>query len=452
MTDLESRIACMLLGDGIVTSTPASEHHRRMRKALASSFSSASIASLSPTFFRHARGLVDTIQDQIQSHRACSPDPLPLDVVPLLNAVAFDILAEAGLGYESGCVESLRARRRGDSKAVRDPLAAAFDSTNAAFTSQHPVTQVCLTFLGYMIPPLASSSIFARNRAIKTSRRRMEKLALKMIEDRTSSPGAEMEAYGHIDIVSRLMFAARNSATAAKKEKDILVAQISAFLFAGHETTASTLSWLILSLATHQGFQARLARSIEGLDWEHAASDPLVEATVKEVLRLHPPSRVLRRTTKEDGVILPLSRPLRDSKDELNGNDSGDLTKLVVPEGQDIVIGLAAINRSKDLWGVDADDFSPDRWFALPASHEGAHLPYDLASFGFGPKTCLGARFALFELKVLTAALVQHFHFIRRPDIEIVTRQGLFFRPAVKGEERMGPQLPVLVTLRERFA
>ncbi|CAD6904603.1 unnamed protein product [Tilletia controversa] len=402
MTDLESRIACMLLGDGIVTSTPASEHHRRMRKALASSFSSASIASLSPTFFRHARGLVDTIQDQIQSHRACSPDPLPLDVVPLLNAVAFDILAEAGLGYESGCVESLRARRRGDSKAVRDPLAAAFDSTNAAFTSQHPVTQVCLTFLGYMIPPLARVPVRRKS----------------------------------------------TSTVFLPQELKLMIL----FTMKGHETTASTLSWLILSLATHQGFQARLARSIEGLDWEHAASDPLVEATVKEVLRLHPPSRVLRRTTKEDGVILPLSRPLRDSKDELNGNDSGDLTKLVVPEGQDIVIGLAAINRSKDLWGVDADDFSPDRWFALPASHEGAHLPYDLASFGFGPKTCLGARFALFELKVLTAALVQHFHFIRRPDIEIVTRQGLFFRPAVKGEERMGPQLPVLVTLRERFA
>ncbi|KAE8212468.1 hypothetical protein CF327_g3895 [Tilletia walkeri] len=451
MTELESRIARMFLGDGIVTSTPASATHRYMRKALAAPFSSAAIASLSPIFVRHAQATVDAIQERLKSARS-SLLPLLIDIVPMLNAAAFDILADAGLGYESGCIESLRSQWNDDTRKCKDALAAAFDSTNAVFAGQHPIAHVLLTLLGYLIPPLSSSSIFARNRAIKTNRRRMEKLGLQMIEDRQSSSDEELVASGHIDIVSRLLFAAgRRLGIAPKSDKEVLVAQINAFLFAGHETTASTLSWLILSLTRHQAFQIRLARNIEHLHLDQAASDPIIEATVKEVLRLYPASRVLRRVADSE-VILPLSEPLRGNQNGEDGKNPGDPRKLVVPKEQNIVIGLAAMNRIKSIWGEDADEFNPYRFFALPDAHELARLPYDLASFGFGPKTCLGARFVLMELKILTAALVQNFHFSPVPHVKIVCRQGLFFRPVVQGEEHMGPQLPVLITPREHVA
>ncbi|KAE8218187.1 hypothetical protein CF319_g7889 [Tilletia indica] len=277
----------------------------------------------------------------------------------MLNAAAFDILADAGLGYESGCVESLRAQWNDDTSKCKDALGAAFDSTNAVFAGQHPIAHVLLTLLGYLIPPLSSSSIFARNRAIKTNRKRMEKLGLKMIEDRQSSSDEELVASGHIDIVSRLIFAAgRRLGIAAKSDKDVLVAQINAFLFAGHEITASTLSWLILSLTHHQAFQIRLARNIEHLHLDQAASDPIIEATAKEVLRLYPASRVLRRVADSE-VILPLSEPLRGNQNGEDGKNPGDPRKLVVPKGQNIVIGLAAMNRIKSIWGEDADEFNP---------------------------------------------------------------------------------------------
>ncbi|KAK0538752.1 hypothetical protein OC835_001343 [Tilletia horrida] len=475
MTPLETRIANMLLGDeGIITSGPGSKHHRRMRKALGPAFTSLSLAPLAPVLRRHALGLVEGIKYRLEMQNQHSSERNTiLDVVPWINAVAFDILAEGGLGYESGCVARLRA---GAGNIPKDPLAAAFDATNAAFASQAPVTQVLQTFLGYLFPSLATSSLFARNRAIKTNRKRMEQLARQLIEKRavTATAAAQNEpptspltathtssspssSTGYTDFVSRLMFHPRTGrsllATTSEADKKVLVAQINAFLFAGHETTSSALSWLIYALVSDPSFQTRLFHAIQHLDLESAAAHPLVEAGVKEGLRLFPPARVLRRVAAPGAggdVILPLAQAVP---------GTGGRKWLVVPRGQNIVIGLAALNRSKEIWGEDADEFKPERWLNVPDSHTDAHLPFDLASFGFGPKTCIGARFALLELKTLTACLVQHFRFSIAPSpgkaaagagatIDIVSRQALFFRPVVRGQERRGSQLPVLVAMR----
>ena len=68
-------------------------------------------------------------------------------------------------------------------------------------------------------------------------------------------------------------------------------------------------------------------------------------------------------------AVLPLSQPIR-------GTDGSTIKQLAIPRGTNIVIALMACNRSKTLWGEDADEWKPERWLApLPAAVERAAIP-----------------------------------------------------------------------------
>jgi cytochrome P450 len=102
-------------------------------------------------------------------------------------------------------------------------------------------------------------------------------------------------------------------------------AEIPTFLLAGHETTSSLLSWILFELAANPGTQARLRAECRTLSLPAggapldadvlAALDklPLLDAVVRETLRLHAPAASTLRTAQRDD-ILPLSRPFVDTK------------------------------------------------------------------------------------------------------------------------------------------
>lgn len=75
-----------------------------------------------------------------------------------------------------------------------------------------------------------------------------------------------------------------------------------------------------------------------------------------------------------------------------------------------IAISPWGINRSKKLWGPDADEFKPERW--LPegqAGLGGGKGPFSAITFLHGPRSCIGQSFSRAELKCLVAALVSKF-------------------------------------------
>ena len=120
-------------------------------------------------------------------------------------------------------------------------------------------------------------------------------------------------------------------------------------MLAGYETTANSLSWLLLELARHPDIQVRLRREVRKVHAEVKARGdasftqadfdtmPLLVAVVKEALRLHPVAHeIYRQTTKED--VFPLSKPIvtRSGK---------TIEQLAVPKNLRIVASIAAYNR-----------------------------------------------------------------------------------------------------------
>lgn len=120
------------------------------------------------------------------------------------------------------------------------------------------------------------------------------------------------------------------------------------FLIAGHETTATAMTWAIYLLCKHKDIQDKLRQEIRAKipslthDITHSDIDDCsyLQAFCSEVLRLWAPVSITMRVAAKDTVI----------------------AQKFIPKGTTVIICPWAINTSKELWGEDADEFQPGRW------------------------------------------------------------------------------------------
>jgi cytochrome P450 len=119
---------------------------------------------------------------------------------------------------------------------------------------------------------------------------------------------------------------------------------------------------------------------------EQLQAMPLLEGVVKETLRLYPPAWLLARSVEGD--------------DEVGG--------YRLRRGEHVFISPYLTHRHPEHW-PEPDRFIPDRFSAgvrVPGGHRLAYLP-----FGSGPRICIGNAFAMLELKLVLAMIVQRFDF-----------------------------------------
>jgi cytochrome P450 len=211
------------------------------------------------------------------------------------------------------------------------------------------------------------------------------------------------------DLLDRLM-AARDPETGRELSDVNLVDSILTFLLAGHETSAVALTWTLSLLAQSPWWQDRLREEARGviadgpLEAAHVDRLVLSEQVLKEAMRLFPPATILARIAAKDC--------------ELGGRH--------VPAGTHVAVPIYAIHRHARLWD-NPDAFDPTRF---TPEREASRSRFAYLPFGAGPRVCVGAAFALMEMKVILATLLSQVRF------------------APSGDP---PPLPVLrVTLRPR--
>jgi cytochrome P450 len=233
--------------------------------------------------------------------------------------------------------------------------------------------------------------------------------------------------------------------------------EIPTFIIAGHETTANALTWAIFALCQRPDIQDRLREELRSLPLSTTVNDnaaftqedlaaldklPLLDAVVRETLRVHAPVPSTSRVAMQDDEI-PVSHPYTDRNGILRNS-------IPMEKGTEFPVLILAVNRSKDIWGPDALEWSPDRWLqGVPEgvkSIPGVWGP--LLTFINGSHACIGFRFALIEMKVILHAIASEFHFKLGTDPSDVIKRstGLVYRPFLKSEKEKGVQLPVLVS------
>ncbi|THH08672.1 hypothetical protein EW145_g2548 [Phellinidium pouzarii] len=253
------------------------------------------------------------------------------------------------------------------------------------------------------------------------------------------------------DVMSILLKANTSASMEDRLPEDELIAQMSTFMFAGHDTTSSALSHIFHCLSENQQEQEKLRSEIvtsgivdrDQVVYDELMALPYLDAVCRETLRVHPPVNFMARTAQKD-VILPLGIPCK-SEDGLSTVDH-----LRIRKGQNIIVAFGSTNRLKEVWGADANEWKPERWLKpLPTSVSDAHIAgvySSLMTFSAGPRSCIGFKYAELEMKLILSVLLKSFKFELPIGKTIIWNLGGIQTPAVKGAETQTPQLPLLVS------
>ncbi|CEL61397.1 Cytokinin hydroxylase OS=Arabidopsis thaliana GN=CYP735A2 PE=1 SV=1 [Rhizoctonia solani AG-1 IB] len=113
-------------------------------------------------------------------------------------------------------------------------------------------------------------------------------------------------------------------------------------------------------------------------------------------------------------------------------------------KGDAVFIPILAMNRLKEIWGEDSNEFKPERWDNLPESAKLMPGVWGhLMTFIHGNRSCIGYKFAVIEMKALIYSLVRAIEFDIDPSIEIEAKSSIVTRPRVVSQPEKGNQLPL---------
>jgi cytochrome P450 len=189
---------------------------------------------------------------------------------------------------------------------------------------------------------------------------------------------------------------------------ELAVDNAATFYLAGHETTANLISWTMFILSEQPDWQERAAAEAaralsEGLDATLPDRLPVLRMIVEEVLRLYPSAPRFDREAAADD----------------------QLGEVAIKAGDLVSVWPWLIHRHRKLWD-DADVFDPERF--APERRKAYHR-FQYIPFGAGPRTCVGARFAMAEGLAILATWLARWKFDPAPGREVRVSGMVTLRP-----------------------
>jgi cytochrome P450 len=270
------------------------------------------------------------------------PADQPIRMRPRMQAVTLEVILRAVFGVDEG--ERL-TRLRDELRRTLNLLA-------------NPRRAMVLIALGPR-----------RIRRFPPFRRNIERIDRLIYEEIAARRGAA-DLEEREDILS-LLLQARHEDGSPMSDRE-LRDELMTLLVAGHETTATGLSWAIELLARHPAELERLAAGVADDD------DTYLDAVIKETLRLRPVIAL---------VLRKLVEPM-----EIGGR--------LLPAGVSVAPSIYLVHRRPDIY-PEPERFRPQRFLDQPAG------TYTWIPFGGGVRRCLGATFAEFEMSVVLRELVR---------------------------------------------
>ncbi|KZV60478.1 cytochrome P450 [Peniophora sp. CONT] len=426
----------LLWGPGLLSSTGSAHKHQR---AIAYSvFSERRIKSMLPVMYDVVKKLEATLCCQLQFGSA------EVDMMHWMSRCSLELIGQAGMGVSFDDLQKESESR------PNKYMAAAKQLIPLSFP-----LQAFMRMIPYLVrlgsPELLGAlSAYAPHANI----RKLRKIAYFLYDTnaelywrrrRAILAGDEM-AMRRDDALSSLIRENECAPQDRRITNKEMISQIGTLIFAGQDTTSLSIARMLHVLALDQPRQDRLRTELRGttelqspLPYDELCRLPYLDAVCKETLRLHAPVTQLHRVPRQD-VVIPLGRPVV-------GKNGENIEELQVEAGTFTVIGAAAVNRDKLIWGPTAEEWIPERWLeSLPSSVAGAHLPSvyaNLMTFMGGGRSCIGFKFAEAEIKVVLYVLISRFRFEPAPNADVHWNMYNFATPVVDDK----PSLPLKMTI-----
>ncbi|KAM4722926.1 cytochrome P450 4B1-like [Rhinophrynus dorsalis] len=357
------------------------------------------LVSSGPKWFQHRRLLTpgfhyDVLKPYVTLMSNCAkvmldkwerliPDQNPVELFQHVSLMTLDSIMKCAFSYHSNCQNN---SENAYIKAVYE-LSCLVDSRFRFFPYHN-------NLIYYLSP-----SGFRFRRALKVAHQHTD----DVIKQRKESLKHERELdkikqKRHLDFLDILLCAKDENGQGLSDED--LRAEVDTFMFEGHDTTASGISWILYCMAKYPEHQQKCREEIrevlgqrDTLEWEDLGKIPYTTMCIKESMRLYPPV---------PGIARQLTKPIT----FCDGRS--------LPEGSVVILSIYCINRSSSLW-KDPEIFDPLRFLPENSAnrHSHAFLP-----FSAGPRNCIGQNFAMNEMKVAVALTLQRFELSPEPGNE----------------------------------
>lgn len=261
---------------------------------------------------------------------------------------------------------------------IEDRVASAVFHEFRAYQRQQPILNV-----GAFLPLPAWVP-----RLHRPATRRAARRIRALITDLTQARMDQIAQGTAPDDLATKILTTRDPQTGDRFEAEEMVDQVAIFFLAGHETSASALSWALYLLACAPDWQDRVAKEARALDtpsFQAATSLRISRDVFREALRLYPPvPMMVRENTCPE-----------------------QFRKRGIAPGAQMVISPWHLHRHNRLWD-NPDGFDPARWQTENGKTcaRDAYIP-----FSAGPRVCTGAGFAMLEGPLLLSLLLRHLRF-----------------------------------------
>ncbi|ETN42392.1 uncharacterized protein HMPREF1541_01546 [Cyphellophora europaea CBS 101466] len=349
------------------------DEYRAMKKRILPNFGPSAIAALEPNVHKHVAGMIKVFDKKADK---------PIDIFPWVRLVALCVVGE------SFAAESFGGLERDEPPEVLHEIDAVFPAlfvrwmfpTIAAFLQYSPVKSV-RDFHGaaHAFRKYCSTAYTAYLASSDSDTRNHDHLISRMVNERLRLSEKRQQLPRHVT-------------------DDGIVDELTNLIFAGTDTTGSSLTYLFWELAHHPEWQVRLREELkeavqqqESYSYSAISELPVLEGVVQEIFRVRPASiGALPRVVPAGGSVVD---------------------GIFVPASTIISCQGLTTQRDPTIF-PNPDVFNPQRWLdasATDAANQLEQMRSQMMLFGKGARACLGRTLATMEIKCAVAAVVQRF-------------------------------------------
>ncbi|XP_068940868.1 cytochrome P450 3A12-like [Petaurus breviceps papuanus] len=346
------------------------EKWKWIRTILSPTFTSGKLKEMFPIIKHHGDVLLQNIEKRVAKDES-------LNTKDIFGAYSLDVITSTSFGVD---VDSINK--------PNDPLLVRIKEL-LSFRFLNPLLILILVFPS-LVPILEKMNVTllskeALNFAVNVVRLIMADRQKNKKSDRIDFLQLMIDSQATNDPGSKEM----NNSPKALTEMEI-VAQAVTFLFAGYETTSTTLTFISYNLATHPEIQKKLHEEIDSTlpnkatpTYDTIFQMEYLDMVVNETLRLFPLGGRLERICGKTA--------------EING--------ITIPKGTVVMVPVRILHHDPEYW-PEPEKFCPERF---DRERRKSIDPYVFLPFGAGPRNCIGMRFAMLTMKTALIMLLQNF-------------------------------------------
>uniref|UniRef100_A0A1I8QDQ8 Cytochrome P450 n=1 Tax=Stomoxys calcitrans TaxID=35570 RepID=A0A1I8QDQ8_STOCA len=387
------------LGDGLLLSYSTKWHVRR--KLLTPTYHFKILEQFVEVFDQQSRVLVKRLSTMADGKTV-------YNMFPIICLTALDIITETAMGVK---VNAQDHPEFAYAKAVKD-------ATDVIATrAMKPIQYFHLGFLLTAFPSylklrksirimhdFTNKVIFDRKRKIESERMNAKETSLSL--DDAQNDVGQKKRMTFLDVLLQSHIDGQ-----PLKDEEIRE-EVDTFMFEGHDTTTSGISFCLYLLARHPQVQQRVLQEINevmGEDKSQAVTMKdlqelkYLEAVIKESLRLYPSVPIISRYTEKDI--------------EVDGH--------FIPAHSNLSLLIYDVARDPDIFS-NPDDFIPERFYQ---KLEQNYNPFAYTPFSAGPRNCIGQKFAMLEMKCTLSMVLRYFELLPL-GVSVVPQMNMILRSA----------------------